>query len=855
MKYLRELFQRLISGESASSILTGLPPMIKGHVGEAILRVLTICGIHPSNPSSFVTPYMINTKDRRLELLSTLQQRLAILQNSSIDSGASGKVDVCWRDGCGISVCTSKIGMILVKALANLEIVPMLAEFTEGGGYRENGKAIPRQSVTAYALVNNSYEVLQLAEKSKASNKASKDNLNPLDLIDLDRMCAILVERIGDYASKDIETILGHLLSDEKPMLRLRFHQRLLRIKPERAIASAKKTILIGALPRSGKTWIAAAIAKFSRVLIITTRPSETSSQWMSVFQSHRDFSKYKVKALDSSSSDEIASMNKNGQKIVAVASIQYFKHEARDALVGLDWDLVILDEIHAGGSTDLSSQMLDLYTSGNAVKLMMTATYTKAVYHYSIPEDCCFFWDMEDARLMRSWGEPGVRERLSEKYGSDDVEAAINETYKAGFTDDSIRECYVNAPSLAIFTTLMQPEIYEGLRQIMDSPDNIYGFSLRALFMTTKDGAAFQNQGAVDTFLALITGSDKMKHYKQGDMSFFERIRQFWKLKCHRNSDEFMTQMWFLPSGPGQLLENVKSALTARIKANSVLKSFATMTFDSGMKDLQKSVSAAVIDAKAQGKKGLIILTGNVGSLGVSLPEVDVGFMLHDIESADMNYQQMMRVLTEMEGKKCGIVVDFNVWRILTTLNTYAASRCGQSDKNSVDRIRWCISHLVDVDPDLWQCKNLSQSASKDSIADQLVKQWQKMLEQTTMTLDSLARKQVDLGEDQKEFDGIAKHLDDASSKLTLEVNSDQEELDSGIDQRSEGSREEKQPAKKDEEEVLKKANLNDVLARLIPALTVLTGKKDLGEALNSLDTNPKHRAAINQLLLQLYS
>ena len=76
MEHLRELFQLVISGASASSILTGLPPMIKGHVGEAILRILTICGIHPSNPSSFVTAYMINTKDRRLEPLSTLQFRL-----------------------------------------------------------------------------------------------------------------------------------------------------------------------------------------------------------------------------------------------------------------------------------------------------------------------------------------------------------------------------------------------------------------------------------------------------------------------------------------------------------------------------------------------------------------------------------------------------------------------------------------------------------------------------------------------------------------------------------------------------------------------------------------------------------
>jgi hypothetical protein len=157
----------------------------------------------------------------------------------------------------------------------------------------------------------------------------------------------------------------------------------------------------------------------------------------------------------------------------------------------------VILDEVHAGGSTDLSSQMLELYIPKKAVKLMMTATYTKAVYHYSIPEDCCFFWDMEDARLMRSWGQPEVYKRLCEKHGDDDVRKCLDEMYKAGFTDDLIRECYIDAPRLAILTNVMHPEHYEALRQLTMTRENVYGFSMRALFMTTKDGTAFQNQGA----------------------------------------------------------------------------------------------------------------------------------------------------------------------------------------------------------------------------------------------------------------------------------------------------------------------------------------------------------------------
>jgi hypothetical protein len=433
----------------------------------------------------------------------------------------------------------------------------------------------------------------------------------------------------------------------------------------------------------------------------------------------------------------------------------------------------------------------------------------------------------------------------------------ARGDTYKSGETDASIRKCYVDAPRLGILTNIMQPAIYDELRVATASPDNVYGFSMRSLFMPTKDGTAFQNQKAVDTFLAIISGSDKMKHYKKGDMSMFARIIRYWKTIGHRNSEDFMTQIWFLPSGNGQLLKDVKACVISRINANPVLKNFATLTLDVGMNDISETVASAVVDAKAQGKKGLILLTGNVASLGVSLPEVDVGFMLHDKESADMNYQQMMRVLTEMLNKKYGIVVDFNVWRVLTTLNTYATSRCGQAEKSSADRIRWCVSNLIDVDPDLWECTESPETFPQEKIADELTKQWRKMLEQTGTSLNTLARKPIDLGEDQKELDQIAKYLEEGTGKATLEVNPDQEKLPSGIEQRGCGDDEDdnEEEEKKEDDDIAKKANLNDVLARLIPEIALLSGcKHDLLEAMEAINSNPKHREALNEFLIQLY-
>jgi hypothetical protein len=130
-------------------------------------------------------------------------------------------------------------------------------------------------------------------------------------------------------------------------------------------------------------------------------------------------------------------------------------------------------------------------------------------------------------------------------------------------------------------------------------------------------------------------------------------------------------------------------------------------------------------------------------------------------------------------------------------------------------------------------------------------------MLEQTGTSLNRLARKQIDLGEDQVELDEIAKHLEGGLGKEKLEVNEDQEKLPSGIEERSTGSQEEQEEAEEEEEEeIQKKANLNDVLARLIPELAVLSGcKQDLLQAVRAIHSNPEQREALNEFLRQLYA
>lgn len=69
---------------------------------------------------------------------------------------------------------------------------------------------------------------------------------------------------------------------------------------------------------------------------------------------------------------------------------------------------------------------------------------------------------------------------------------------------------------------------------------------------------------------------------------------------------------------------------------------------------------------------KSLIILTGSMLRLGISLPCVDLAFNFDNIKSIDLNYQTMFRVVTERENKKYGYYLDFYPERATQFLYQY---------------------------------------------------------------------------------------------------------------------------------------------------------------------------------------
>ena len=820
-----KLATRILGGASASILLHGLDPVNTGLVGEAILRLCIYMGLDPFNSHASVTPLSPDPNTRQLRTMTKMQCIEEIYSAKINQSNKSGKIDCAFLDAEGIYwVISSKIGMITIYDISTLEIVDMLVLFTGKTPFTHEGKVpSPRKC----ALVRDKVAVRAVADRSHASNSDTVDDLTLLDISDLDRLCGLLRSR-APLIFTDIRSAAAYIVGDDRPPLQLRFHQHLIKQKMQQKLTPGA-TLLLGALPRCGKTYIAAALSPaYERILILTPRPSETAASWLSVYRNHRDFARYAV--MEWAADTEIPA-----GPLIVVASTQFMKMVKRTTY---RWDITFLDEHHEGGCTDLSEEMLADHLSPETIRVILTATYHKPAHHLAIPLDRQFFWDLEDTTLMRSWPTREVVSRMQEKHGAYFVAKA------KAMTGGEITAFYQSLPQLVILTNAMQQDLYKSL-----PANGSYGFSNRSLFALTQDGA-FQNQKEVSLFLALLTGSEKLKHYKAGDMSIFARIRRIQKMYGHRPGDDFLTALVFLPYGVGQRVDPVKAAFAQQMQANSVLRNFATL-------DLSKIPTGSTIPemvtltearARAEGKDGLFLLTGNVGSLGVSIPEADVALLLHDMESADMVFQQMLRASTEAPGKRVGIVVDFNVWRTLNVMNTYADTK-GQQ-QTSAERRAYCISKLIPYDPDLYDCKESPVTINKDTLLNKLTEEWKTMMENVGYSISRLAKEPLGLSdEDQRQLNALAKNLASvANSELRA---SDQEALSKGLEVRREPSTEEKVI-----EEFVKNVNLNDVLARMLPDLLVLdSGEHDLRHAFATLYANPAVRDAINEWLDMMYS
>ena len=114
---------------------------------------------------------------------------------------------------------------------------------------------------------------------------------------------------------------------------------------------------------------------------------------------------------------------------------------------------------------------------------------------------------------------------------------------------------------------------------------------------------------------------------------------------------------------------------------------------------DVKSEIKKQERKVKKDKKDGLIILAGNMLSLGITLENCDVVMLLNNTLSADKIMQQMYRCMTEADNKYYGYVVDLNVSRVINTCLNY---NIHNKSLTIEDKIKYLIeNHLINIDVD----------------------------------------------------------------------------------------------------------------------------------------------------------
>jgi hypothetical protein len=722
----------------------------------------------------------------------------------------------------------------------------------------DNNKHIYTQ-FNIYLLVPDKKSVLEKVQNAnKSSNYITKymNEQNILDKHDLNKSFICLKTDILKQ-SKKCTINYDELYLSTKCNLCLRFHQELITQKTSTLIEEGNKSFLWGCKCRSGKTYMIGGliinqfeIKKKINVLIITPAPTETAPQFTDdLFNKFKDFEPFKIHYIEGSVNIKKIKLEDNNIFIMSKQLLQkYIDDNTIMKIKNLNLDIIGFDENHFSGTTNLSKSILDSYSSKNTVKVYLTATYNKPLHEWNIPEECQMYWDIEDEQICKSiLANSHNIDKLKDKHVSSCVESTIKYfTDKKGSNIIDMFTPYENMPDLYLITTMFDSQRYDIIKdKIMGSK---YGFCFDVLFTLNAQKTKFKFENEVSTILRFISGSNKETDFKNGDKSMFSRI---FNICSNKETRIPFTQIWFLPRDN---INQISTCLKQLMLNDNVLQNYNVLCINRKnivlAKDIKENITKQEKIAKSKGKRGLILLAGNMLTLGITLHNCDAVVLMNNSLSADKVLQQMYRCMTEGHHKKCGFVVDLNISRVINTCINYTIYK---NDKSIEDKIKYLTeNHLINIDVDIMEQKKLDS----DALVSKLMDIWKS---DPINSFKSLLR---NLDNDYIDFDtstqqiinkNFTSSIKDNSINTTIELkNGDDEsqELPTGKEIVQDNSDEDKSSKNNSDSDTdsdineIKISFTKDVLPYVIPLTCILTiqnTNKDFVKMLNDIQENPE--------------
>lgn len=515
-----------------------------------------------------------------------------------------------------------------------------------------------------------------------------------------------------NYFNTDVNINLfeSNYLKNLKQPFIPRFHQKLfIETINDLIINKQKNGVLVGAIPRSGKSYImAGSILEYVKIydikypqgkklnfLMITPAPNETFGEYTDIFQNYIDFQNNNIECKVFRDKINSKDLDKTKHNVIIVSKqklgwakpgtegtekIDAIKKKINDMFKDIknEIELMYLDEAHFGMSTEKSMQILNTFkTFGKKIpKIYVTATYNKPLKIYGIQPDCKLTWDVNDINIMKNLNESNIKNNpIRKRYGSiiyDKTLEWFGSSNKNILKD--IHEVYSIFPKPHLITSLWHRDKLNIEKSKIGNSN--YGFDMSKLFMTKNK--SFENPEQIYEMLRYYFGNpDKSLNYDDRTVytinGIIPRIKNMCKGKCRTMQNGHMTsQIWFLPVGSNGLISDKVVALLEILNDSEFRKlgyhyycavevskpiSNNYVTYMKDSHKIKQEIENLENDIKEGNKgncKNLIILTGNRLQLGISLRNVDIVVMWNSIESTDAIFQMLFRSMTEVNEPEC---------------------------------------------------------------------------------------------------------------------------------------------------------------------------------------------------------
>jgi hypothetical protein len=583
-----------------------------------------------------------------------------------------------------------------------------------------------------------------------------------------------------------------------KPCLNLYFHQELIVqsvIKRIQEVEAVKPHFLcIGVLPRGGKSFIAGGIISAHKkiknsdqynVLFMTSAVNETRDQFktdlIDQFSEFSDFDFIDVVQRSPITkpnhfyfiSRQLSSMTHDDEiERVAVDLL-----EKVGSFVGQhpEIDIIFFDEAHIGiTSKTIRSHFQKIFETFPIPIILMTATYKKPSRLLDEKEDL-FVWDLQDIKDMKSLPvlgmdgfiaqKPDVLERYQE------IAAQIlQRRISYGESLESISKPYIQFPNPNFISLTFAPD---AVRRLLSS-HNGYQFD-KAFEMNVDDdtlcdpdrfrewGSMIRHREDAIQLRQFMTPEDEDPTQDRK----YRALNQIFRIAQRNQSRPIQGKpfsiLMFLPFG-GK--EHTKIGELCRVWASFMMELqywrdhfvFLTLSTYNNKKyvkkgrttienavekgichrdDFDMDLKKLIIDVEKEAlrrEKGLVILSGDVAKMGISLKCVDVVFLMSHNTDADDIIQKMYRALTDDPPmKKDGFIVDLNMTRTIRAMFDYdmekdklrAHKMVNPSVKQRIHKLfdlcNWGVDQFIEDHPEMSFDDIMNEI--KERVVDQLEK------------------------------------------------------------------------------------------------------------------------------------